>query len=60
MLLNGSALNELEIVQYLESVLGAVAKPKGFLYVATIPMIGVGKVDRRALTDMVGEQGIGL
>ena len=57
---NGSALNELETVQHLECVLGAVAKPKGFLYVATIPMIGVGKVDRRALADLVREQGVGL
>lgn len=52
--------DEIEISQHLTSNLGAVAKPKGFLYVKAIPLIGIGKVDRRALAEMVREQGINL
>lgn len=42
-----------EIVSYLEENLGVVAKPKGFLILSALPMIGVGKVDHNALAQTV-------
>ncbi len=44
-----------EIASYLEQTLGVVAKPKGFLILSTLPMIGVGKVDQKALAQAVLE-----
>ena len=38
-----------EISLYLEQTLGVAAKPKGFLILSALPMIGVGKVDHKAL-----------
>lgn len=45
-----------EITSYLEQSLGVVAKPKGFLILSALPMIGVGKVDQRALAHAVLER----
>jgi O-succinylbenzoic acid--CoA ligase len=45
-----------EISSYLEENLGVVAKPKGFLILSTLPMIGVGKVDHKALAQAVLER----
>jgi len=45
-----------EISSYLEQNLGVVAKPKGFLILSSLPMIGVGKVDHKALTQAVLER----
>lgn len=42
-----------EITSFLERTLGVVAKPKGFLILSALPMIGVGKVDQRALVQEV-------
>lgn len=50
------AKSRAEIGSYLEHTYGAVAKPKGFLILSTLPMIGVGKVDRKALTAMALER----
>lgn len=44
-----------EITSYLEQSLGVVAKPKGFLVLSALPMIGVGKVDQKALAQAVLE-----
>lgn len=41
-----------EITLYLAQSLGNVAKPKGFLALPTLPLIGVGKVDRKALAQL--------
>lgn len=38
-----------EISSHLERNLGVVAKPKAFLILSALPMIGVGKVDHKAL-----------
>ncbi len=45
-----------EISSYLEMTLGEVAKPKGFLILSALPMIGVGKVDQKALAQAVLER----
>jgi len=45
-----------EISSYLEKSLGVVAKPKGFLILSALPMIGVGKVDQKALVQAVLER----
>ena len=42
-----------EVSSYLTQVLGNVAKPKGFLTLAALPLIGVGKVDRKALAQLM-------
>ena len=45
-----------QISSYLEKTLGVVAKPKGFLILSVLPMIGVGKVDQKALVQAVLER----
>ena len=45
-----------EIASHLEQALGVVAKPKGFLILSELPMIGVGKVDQKALAQAVLER----
>ena len=39
----------------LESEIGAPAKAKGFIYPAELPLIGIGKVDRKALVRLAHE-----
>lgn len=50
------AISTEEIASYLEASLGVVAKPKGFLILSALPMIGVGKVDQKALAQAVVER----
>ena len=45
-----------EISSFLEKALGVVAKPKGFLILSELPLIGVGKVDQKALALAVLER----
>lgn len=45
-----------DISAYLENALGVAAKPKGFLILSTLPMVGVGKVDQQALAQAVLER----
>ena len=45
-----------EISSHLEQYLGVVAKPKGFLILSALPLIGVGKVDHRALAQATLER----
>lgn len=42
-----------EIASFLERSLGVVAKPKGFLILSELPMMGIGKVDQKALAEEV-------
>ena len=42
-----------EITSFLERSLGVVAKPKGFLILSELPMMGIGKVDQKALAQEV-------
>jgi O-succinylbenzoic acid--CoA ligase len=41
-----------EIITYLATCLGNTAKPKGFLTLAVLPVISIGKVDKKALTQL--------
>lgn len=45
-------LSTSEVSAYLAQSLGNVAKPKGFLTLAALPLIGIGKVDRKALAQL--------
>ena len=45
--------NQTEISHYLEAALGGIAKPKGIHSVDSLPLLGIGKVDRLALAKMV-------
>ncbi|MDA2963035.1 MAG: AMP-binding protein [Actinomycetota bacterium] len=47
-------VNETEISHYLEAALGQIAKPKGIHLLQSLPLLGIGKVDRLALARMVG------
>jgi len=46
-------VNETEISHYLEAAFGGVAKPKGIHIVESLPLLGIGKVDRITLAKMV-------
>ena len=50
------AVNETEISLYLEAALGEIAKPKVIHIVDALPLLGIGKVDRAALTKMAGNE----
>ena len=45
--------NENEISLYLEGALGQMAKPKGIHSIESLPLLGIGKVDRITLARMV-------
>ena len=45
-----------EISHYLEAALGDFAKPKGVHLLASLPMLGIGKIDRLALAKMVAHE----
>ena len=49
-------INESEISQYLEAALGSASKPKGIHHLESLPLLGIGKVDRSALVKMVGNE----
>ena len=46
-------VNETEISHFLEAALGRIAKPKGIYRVESLPLLGIGKVDRVALLELV-------
>ena len=46
-------VNESEIAHYLEAALGAASKPKAMHHLESLPLLGIGKVDRAALVKMV-------
>ncbi len=45
--------NLTEISHYLEAALGEIAKPKGIHLLDSLPLLGIGKVNRLALAEMV-------
>jgi len=47
-----SSISTNELSAYLTQSLGNIAKPKGFLTLAQLPLIGIGKVDRKALAQL--------
>jgi O-succinylbenzoic acid--CoA ligase len=48
--------NEKEITEFLVEEFGAVAKPRGFLALPELPLIGIGKVDRKKLAELALEE----
>ena len=46
-------VNENEISQFLEAALGPASKPKGIHFMDSLPLLGIGKVDRVTLAKMV-------
>jgi O-succinylbenzoic acid--CoA ligase len=46
-------ISDNEILQFLEAALGVASKPKGILQLNSLPLLGIGKVDRLALAKMV-------
>lgn len=48
--------SETDISHYLEAALGAIAKPKGIHTLESLPLLGIGKVDRSTLAKMVGNE----
>jgi len=46
-------ISETDISHYLEAALGGIAKPKGIHFLDSLPLLGIGKTDRMALTRMV-------
>ncbi|CAN1525135.1 CaiC Acyl-CoA synthetases (AMP-forming)/AMP-acid ligases II [Candidatus Nanopelagicaceae bacterium] len=47
--------SEEEVAQYLSEQFGDFSKPKGFLHLPELPLIGIGKVDRKKLTELLME-----
>lgn len=54
-LVNGDSSIESAIQELLERELGAAAKGKGFHYINELPLIGIGKVDKKALARLINE-----
>jgi cysteinyl-tRNA synthetase len=54
-LVNCDSFIESSIQELLERELGAAAKGKGFHYVTELPLIGIGKVDKKALARLINE-----
>lgn len=48
--------DELAISSYLEKEVGAFAKPKGFHYMSALPLLGIGKIDRKSLVKGIAHE----
>lgn len=53
---DGAGISNEEITLLLEQTLGAAAKPKGLHRLSSLPLIGVGKVDRKVLSQLVRDE----
>ena len=51
----GEPSNEAAIQELLSRELGVAAKSKGFHYLTELPLLGIGKVDKRALARLINE-----
>jgi O-succinylbenzoic acid--CoA ligase len=51
----GEPINQEQIAAHLVEVFGVIAKPKGFLHLTKLPLMGIGKVDRRKLAEIFME-----
>jgi O-succinylbenzoic acid--CoA ligase len=47
--------SENELNEYLVQKFGAPSKPKGYLYLPELPLVGIGKVDRKKLRELLME-----
>jgi O-succinylbenzoic acid--CoA ligase len=50
------SITETEIVTHLEKDLGAFAKPKGIHRMSSLPLLGIGKVDRKSLAEGIAHE----
>lgn len=57
--LTSAELGPEEVSRILERELGTAAKPKGYLHLDELPLLGIGKVDRAKLTELYKLQGPG-
>lgn len=48
-----STISTDEITSFLSDSLGKIAKPKGFIALPLLPLIGIGKIDRKALSLLI-------
>lgn len=53
----GVFISDAKITSLLVQTFGEAAKPKGFHRLSALPLIGIGKVDRNALVQLVGRLG---
>jgi O-succinylbenzoic acid--CoA ligase len=49
-------ISDAQIVEYLEKELGSFAKPKGIHHMNSLPLLGIGKVDRKSLAKGIGHE----
>jgi O-succinylbenzoic acid--CoA ligase len=49
-------ISDAQIVEHLEKELGSFAKPKGIHHMNSLPLLGIGKVDRKSLTKGLGHE----
>jgi O-succinylbenzoic acid--CoA ligase len=49
-------ISDAQIVEYLEKELGSFAKPKGIHHMNSLPLLGIGKVDRMSLAKGIGHE----
>ena len=49
-------ISDAQIVEYLENELGSFAKPKGIHHMNSLPLLGIGKVDRMSLAKGIAHE----
>ena len=49
-------ISDAQIVEHLEKELGSFAKPKGIHHMNSLPLLGIGKVDRKSLAKGLGHE----
>ena len=49
-------ISDTQIVEHLEKELGSFAKPKGIHHMNSLPLLGIGKVDRKSLAKGIGHE----
>ena len=50
------SITEAEIIAHLERDLGSFAKPKGIHHLSSLPLLGIGKVDRKSLAKGIAHE----
>ena len=50
------SINAEQVTTHLEKDLGVFAKPKGIHHLASLPLLGIGKVDRKSLAEEFGHE----
>jgi non-ribosomal peptide synthetase component E (peptide arylation enzyme) len=50
------SINEDQISAHLEKDIGVFAKPKGVHYMTSLPLLGIGKIDRKSLAKGIANE----